>query len=428
MQIITTHNNSDFDALASMVAASYLYPEAWRVMPRQAQPGVREFVSVHWDLLQLHSRRAVDLAACSRLIVTDTSDWERLDQMQDLAEREDLETIVWDHHPGPGSIPAGELHREEVGAVVTLLLERLQAADVALSPMHATLFLLGIYDDTGALTYPSTTPRDAYMAAYLLDNGADLNVVGAYLDNPLDERHLELFNRMLAESELLDVRGVRIGICVQPAHKGLNMLAGVVSRFREIKGLDVVFGIFSLAPGKTVIVGRGNPSRFDVGAVLRHFGGGGHPGAGSAMQRSDAAQVYSQLLEFIHAAEIQQVTVRDLMAPITEVLSTQQTLSQASEQLRKSGRSALLVQNPEGRTQGILALEHFGRIRDDEDWQRPVTSMMQRDFVSASPEQSLRDALRLMVQAEIGLLPVSVDGQVIGEITRAAIILNLYTF
>ncbi|BCU06696.1 DHH family phosphoesterase [Allochromatium tepidum] len=121
MQIVTTHINSDFDALASMVAASFLYPGVTRMVPSQVRPAVREFLTVHWDLLQLKPRRAIDPAAVERLIVTDTGSWERLDDLRMLAERTDLETIVWDHHMAPGSIRAGELHREEVGATVTLI-------------------------------------------------------------------------------------------------------------------------------------------------------------------------------------------------------------------------------------------------------------------------------------------------------------------
>jgi tRNA nucleotidyltransferase (CCA-adding enzyme) len=49
---LVTHINSDFDALASMVAASFLYPGVTWMVPSQVQPAVREFLTLHWDLLQ----------------------------------------------------------------------------------------------------------------------------------------------------------------------------------------------------------------------------------------------------------------------------------------------------------------------------------------------------------------------------------------
>ncbi|MCK7574981.1 MAG: CBS domain-containing protein [Chromatiales bacterium] len=426
MQIVTTHVNSDFDALASMVAASFLYPGVTRMVPSQVQPAVREFLTVHWDLLRLRPRRTIDPAAVDRLIVTDTGSWERLDDLRALAERTDLETIVWDHHMAPGSIRAGELHREEVGATVTLLLERLQAEERAFAPMHATLFLLGIYDDTGGLTYPSTTARDARMTAYLLENGADLNVVAAYLESALDEPHLELFNRMLADSEQFEIEGVRLGLCVQDADKGLNNLARVVGKFQEIKGLDVAFGIFPITANKTVVVGRGNPRLFDVGALVRQLGGGGHPGAGSAVIKAPAEEARARVRALIAQAEPERERVSELMSPVTLALAPQDSLRTASERLRDGHRSVLLVLDDRGGVLGALGEAELAKVRDESGWAHPVSSLMRRDLEAVAPERTPREALRLMTRADVGVLPVMEDGRVVGEITRAAIMLSLY--
>ncbi len=45
--------------------------------------------------------------------------------------------------------------------------------------------LLGIYEDTGSLTYAGTTPRDVKAAAYLIEHGASLKILSQYLDPPL---------------------------------------------------------------------------------------------------------------------------------------------------------------------------------------------------------------------------------------------------
>ncbi|MBW1713223.1 MAG: hypothetical protein JRJ59_08780, partial [Deltaproteobacteria bacterium] len=43
LTVITTHLNADFDALASMMAANLLYPEAVAVFPGSQEKGLREF-------------------------------------------------------------------------------------------------------------------------------------------------------------------------------------------------------------------------------------------------------------------------------------------------------------------------------------------------------------------------------------------------
>lgn len=428
MQIVTTHTNSDFDALASMVAASFLYPGIVRVMPAQVQAPVREYLAVHRDLLQLTPRRSIDLDQVHRLVVTDTAHWDRLDDMSMLADRSDLECIVWDHHMTQGTIHASELHLEEVGATVTLLLERMQARECAFPPMHATLFLLGIYDDTGGMSFPSTTARDAHMVAYLLEHGADLNLVSAYLDTALDEQHIELFNRMLADSQTLSLGSLRLGICLQETGKGLNNLARVVSKFREIKGLDVAIGIFPLTPNKTVVVARGNPRLFDLGTVMRRLGGGGHPGAGSAVVRAPGEDVRDQITRIIGDYEETGLHVRDVMSPLGEVLSPRDSLRDAAARMSRSGRSALLVIDDEGRALGILDEEQLGKQREASAGSHPVTSLMRPCSTWITPEQGLREALQLMSSAGTGFLPVIDQGRVIGEITRTAIILNIYDF
>lgn len=428
MLALTTHVNTDFDALASMVAASFLYPQGIRILPSQLTPQVREFVAVHWDLLRLKARKSIDINDICELIVTDTSSWKRLDAMHELAERTDVSTIVWDHHPGPGSIEASEMHQAELGAAVTLILEEMKARDCAFSPVHATLFLLGIYEDTGSLSFPSTTTRDVLMAGFLLENGADLNVVSAYLDSPLDDRHLDLFSRMLESSDVFTVGGMQLGIWNQDVDKGLNMLPTVVNKFKEIKGLDAAFGVFPMSAHKTAVIGRGRAQGLDIGALMRQFGGGGHAGAGSAIFKGSGDQVRSQLVALLHSAEVDEIRVQDLMTVVQEFLGPGTTLRTAGEILDRTGRHALLVLDENGGLLGQVGEAQLAKIRHERQWDKPASSMLNPRVPLVHPQDSLRHALHLMSHSEAGFLPVIQDARLVGEITRAAIILQMYDF
>ena len=52
MDVILGHVNVDFDALASMVAAKKLYPEAVMVFAGAVNRNVREFIALHGDVLE----------------------------------------------------------------------------------------------------------------------------------------------------------------------------------------------------------------------------------------------------------------------------------------------------------------------------------------------------------------------------------------
>ncbi len=428
MKIITTHSNADFDALASMVAASFLYPDHIRVMPDQASPMVREFLAVHWDMLRLVSRKSIDLSEVTRLVVTDTSSWNRLDRMQELAGKKDLEIHVWDHHLGQTGIEAGIIRKEETGASVTILLEEIREKNLAFSPVHATLFLLGLYDETGFPSLPGTTPRDGGMAAFMLENGADLNVVSAYMEGSLDSRHLELFSRMLAESDIMSAGSLNIGICAQQVDKGLNMLPSVVNKFKDIKGLDAAFGIFPMNAGKTAVIGRGSAGELDIGALMRKLGGGGHAGAGSAILKADVAQVREELTEIISNTEIAEPRVKQLMTPARAVLSASDTLEKADLILNESGRTAAPVVDENSVLLGMINRKPLDKIKNPKQWQQPVTSMLNRNLQTISPDQTVRQALELMAGSETGFLPVVQDSVMTGEITRSSIILYMYEF
>ena len=343
MIIVTTHNNTDFDALASMVAAAFIYPEAVRIMPSQVSPPVREFLAVHWDLLRLKSRKGADLSGVDRLIVTDTSSWERLDNMQELEVRKDLD------------------------------------------------------------------------------------VVSAYLDSSLDAKHIDIFSRMLSSSKTFYLGSRKIGICVESDCKGLNMLSSVVNRFKEIKGLDAALGIFPIGSNKTVVIGRGKANGVDLGVLMRKLGGGGHPGAGSATVKGTVDEVYDQISDLIINTEIYETRVETAMTRIEHLLSSKNSLRNAQKLLKKSGRHALLVAD-DSRLLGLIGENQLAKIRNESQWNKPVTSMLVRDISYVGPDESLRSALNLMSRSETGFLPVVENSRLVGEITRASIILQMYDF
>ena len=43
MQIVTTHKNTDFDALASVIAATLIYPGSLPILPKTLNPNVSLF-------------------------------------------------------------------------------------------------------------------------------------------------------------------------------------------------------------------------------------------------------------------------------------------------------------------------------------------------------------------------------------------------
>ena len=71
--VITTHINADFDALASLLAAQKLYPDARVVFPGSQEKNLRTFfISSLVYLFNMTDVQAVDLARVKRLVLVDT--------------------------------------------------------------------------------------------------------------------------------------------------------------------------------------------------------------------------------------------------------------------------------------------------------------------------------------------------------------------
>jgi len=154
MNLIITHENGDFDALAAVVAASKLYPESVVIMPEPLQPNVRSFVNLYRDLLPLIDPREIP-ENIEQVIVIDTNRRDRLGKWNELLDQA-KSVIVYDHHPGEEDLGADQVYIEEVGATTTIILEKIRQQKLKLTGFEATLFTLGIYEDTGCLTYDTS--------------------------------------------------------------------------------------------------------------------------------------------------------------------------------------------------------------------------------------------------------------------------------
>ncbi|MDZ4131664.1 MAG: DHH family phosphoesterase, partial [Dethiobacteria bacterium] len=240
MNVIITHENGDFDALAAVVAASKLYPDSAVLMPEPLQPNVRSFVNLYRDLLPLVDPKDV-VTDIGTLIVIDTNRKERLGKWSNLVDEAD-HIIIYDHHPGEEDMDADLAVIEKVGAATTILLEIIISNKLAITDFEATLFALGIYEDTGCLTYDITTARDARAIAYLWGKGLSTKMIQDYLRSPLSDAQKNLLEKLLHSSELYELNQRRVLISATVLDEYVVGAAVLLQLLDEIEdaGLTIV--------------------------------------------------------------------------------------------------------------------------------------------------------------------------------------------
>src|SRR5690606_691213 len=145
---------------------------------------------------------------------------------------------------------------------------------------EATLFLLGIYSDTGRLSFSSTQARDVKVCAALLDLGANLRVVNRFLRRQYSDEQSKLLVECMASLSEESVHEVEFDFVQASAEKFVDGASSVVQQVLEFGGHDAIFGVIEFRKNRRVqVIGRSRVSYVNMGAILSQFGGGGHRGA-----------------------------------------------------------------------------------------------------------------------------------------------------
>jgi len=420
MQFVTTHKNTDFDALASVVAATILYPDAIPVLPKIVNPNVKAFLSIHKDLFRMYSPDEIDVDAVKSLIVVDTNQWSRLDRMEGIKQKKNVEIILWDHHLNSGDIHPTWKCQEEMGANVTLMIRQLKKENRVVTPIQATLFLAGIYEDTGNLMFPSSKAEDAYAAAFLLEQKADLNVISSLLRPAYGKKQKDVLFNMLKSANKIKIGGHHVSMCKLEIEGHVNSLAVVVGMYREILDVDAAFGIFTdKTRDRCIIIGRSSANGVNIGSVMKDLGGGGHLGAGSAMLKSVHPDTVEEVIkELIKGGRQTSVSIQDVMSFPVFAISSDTKMKEAALLMREKGCTGVPIVDS-GKLVGIISRRDFKKIKKESQLKAPIKAFMSTRVKKIAPEESPMDAVKLMVKHDIGRLPVVEDDKIVGIITRS---------
>ena len=190
--------------LASLLAAARLYPQAAPVLPRQMKPQCGRLPGDLSRLLPFVRMEDLTRRHVDHVILVDTQTVQPVRGMGPHTTG-----LIIDHHPLMRELPSGwSFTGEEVGATTTLLVEQLAEGGISLNATEATLLLLGIYEDTGGLSYQTTTAHDLRAAAWLLEQGANLLLVNRkFLHHPLTDEQRALYQQLADNSHPYQFHG-----------------------------------------------------------------------------------------------------------------------------------------------------------------------------------------------------------------------------
>jgi tRNA nucleotidyltransferase (CCA-adding enzyme) len=427
MDVITTHVNADFDCLGAMVAAARLYPDALISFPGSQEKVVRDFLERHPEYFPAVTRaKDIDLTLVTRLIVVDCQHVNRIGRFGEIIGRPGLEIHIYDHHPvTEGSLlPNGGVIRA-CGSSATILAGLLMDHGLPLTPEEATLVMLGIYEDTGRLLFPSTTADDFRAAAWLLGQGARLNIVSDFLSQGLNAQQVELLNVLLKSLKSTVINGVAVSIAHATCDSYIGDIAALAHMMRDMENLDALFLVVAME-NRVYLVARSRVPEVNVGEILRRFHGGGHATAASAAVRYlSLKQVLERLEELLRVVVSPRVCARDLMSSPVKTMPSGITIIEARELLTRYNCNAMPVMAGEQMI-GIISRKTVEKALYHDLGASLVDDFMHSEFMRATPSTLLSDIQEYMVEGNRRFVPVFEGDALVGAVTRTDLLRHMY--
>ena len=419
MEIITTHINADFDAMASMIAAKKLYPEAVMVFPGSQEHNLREFlVESTFYFFDFAKIRDLEFSKIRRLILVDTRQSGRIGKFENLVKEKKVDIHIYDHHPDSEDDVCGSVEVvKPVGATVTILTELIRERGIQLTPDEATILSLGIYEDTGSFTFSSTTPADYEAARFLLTQGANLNMVSDMLTRELTADQISLLNDLIHSATTHTINTMPICITRASVDKYIGDFALLVHKLMDMENLNVLFALARMED-RIYMVARSRLPEVNVGEIAAAFGGGGHASAASATIKDlTLIQVEEELFRLLQSWINPKQRAKHLMSSPVISVSPELSLEEAADLLTRYNINAAPVLDGELLV-GILSRQMIDKgiyhgLKDV-----AVSDFMGTEFTSVSPEASLIEIQEHLVDLQQRLLPVVEGNKVVGVITR----------
>ncbi len=431
MELISTHVGADFDGFAAMLAARKLHPEARLFFPGSREESLRR--ALEGGLVEFEELRQkdVDPAELTRVVLCDIRQRDRIGVVAEwLARHPAIEVWAYDHHPdSEADLPvAGGLVDPTSGSTATLMVELLHERGLGVGAAEATALLLGIYEDTGLLTYPTTGPREHRAAAWLLEQGADLGAVRRFAARRLDPAHIEVLHRMTRDLEVHRLRGHRVGLVELDLGEYVDELAPLVSRCLELFDLPLLFALFGEGDRVTLIA-RGELAGFDLGAALADFGGGGgHPTAASARLDGTTLEVRERLLAFLAHALPPSARAADLMVSRFATVAADVTVAAAKEELNARRVNAAPVVDAEGRVVGTVTRQLLDAALQHGLGERRVERVMAPELEWIAPDAPADEVAERMAlhRSRLVLVGEPESGRALGLVTRMQVLRHLH--
>lgn len=427
MNIIAGHRNPDFDCFASAVAAQKIYKDHVVVISGVPQQNLSQYLAIYEEQFNFISESDLPEKRVASLVIVDTASEKRLGKKIRALLKNAERIVVYDHHPDiKESGISGKIKIESVGATITLLLEEIRTHGIPINPVEATLFAIGLYEDTGNFLYTTTTLRDIDALKFLVERGANLVEISDYIKVDLNYDQKIVAEQLISNMETHDVNGINISMAFAETEKFIGGLNAVVSKLWYLQKVDTLVCVVRTGK-KTYVVGRTSSNDIDLGSAMAELGGGGHQKAAScSLKTQDLNEAKSKVLNALKKHVNKGLKARDIMSSPVRVVYTGMSISEVNKIMERTGHNGLPVIQ-DNQLVGIVTKKSVDKAMNHKLGTHPIKSIMSRKLMVVSPETPISKVRQIMVENDIGRVPVVENGILVGIITRTDMMRSILT-
>ncbi len=316
--VILPHINADGDAIASSLALRLLLKR----LGYQAEVYVEEpCINFKWikESSELKQTLVYNLFQDYSVFLLDHSQLDRLGKRaQFLANAE----TVWmiDHHQWQQAEVEKfvvdkpyclwlDAQRSSTAEMVGYLSKEIIAQNeplVVLDRQLAELLLIGIYSDTYGLRYSNSTENTFHLMSWLITAKPQLQEIASKLFDSSSLAKFKLKGRVFSKAVLDDELPVLFYVVEAfefiDCKASKDDLEGIVSEMLNVEGVEIA--ILGRQENRSQFkYSLRSKGKYDVAAICRHFGGGGHAKAAGCTLEGSKYQTLSDLLQYIKQLE-----------------------------------------------------------------------------------------------------------------------------
>lgn len=422
MNILVGHTNMDMDCIGSLVLGKYLFPDHQPIRSRLIHPVAQTLYNLYKKKLNFLPSKELNGKTIENIVIFDTRSHSRVKEyIEYLPKPWDGNILIYDHHLEDSSdIIGARIVEGFYGANTTLVAMELIDKGISIDPETATIALAGLFADTGNFTHTNIKTEDFQVAQWLMSSGANIKLVREFVNALNQDYQINLFHQILNRIQYRNIHGHSVIICHLSLKKQVNGLAAIAEKVFEIENPDALFIVFGFQKEKSsLIVARSNTEMINLSHILSVWGGGGHAQASAAsIKEENSEKIFNELNTYLADTLSTALCAEEIMTREVFCVEENWSVLDASLFLEGVGHTGAPVIDSTSQLTGIITLRDISKARQAEQMKAPVKSYMTRKLYTCEKTTSLKEIGKTMAIFNIGHLPITENGQVIGLITR----------